>query len=114
MHVYQVRAAIVFLKSSVALNKLDYFRKLLKENGPSLSSSRHLRELIPLVLQEEKYVRGHRKRDPCDQNMIINILWFFKTIEQRCIDMLQKHILQGREKLKQSCMVQCYIRQKNV
>ena len=27
--------------------------------------------------------------------------------------MLQKHILQGREKLKQSCMVQCYIRQKN-
>ena len=33
-------------------------------------------------------------------------------MEQRCIDMLQKHILQGREKLKQSCMVQCYIRQK--
>lgn len=42
-----------FLKSGVALNKVDYFRDLLEENGYALSSSQHLRELI---LSEE-----HRK-----------------------------------------------------
>ena len=54
VRVYRVRAVTAFLQSGVALNKLDCFRELLEENGLSLSSSQHLRELIPLVLREER------------------------------------------------------------
>ena len=54
VRVYRVRAVTAFLQSGVALNKLDCFRELLKENCLSLSSSQHLKELIPLVLREER------------------------------------------------------------
>uniref|UniRef100_A0A1X7T8Q5 HAT C-terminal dimerisation domain-containing protein n=1 Tax=Amphimedon queenslandica TaxID=400682 RepID=A0A1X7T8Q5_AMPQE len=33
---------------------LDHFRELLEENGFSMSSSQHLRELIPMILEEER------------------------------------------------------------
>ena len=52
--VYRVRTVTTFLKSGVALNKIDSFRDLLEENGCALSSSQHLREQIPPILCDER------------------------------------------------------------
>ena len=54
VRVFRVKTVTAFLKSGVPLNKLDCFRQLLEENGLSLSSSQHLRELIPLIQEEER------------------------------------------------------------
>ena len=54
IHVYRVRTVTAFLKNGVALNKIDSFCDLLEENGFALSSSQHLRELIPLILCDER------------------------------------------------------------
>ena len=54
VRVFQVKTVTAFLKSGVALNKLDCFRELLEETGFAMSSSQHLRELIPLILEEER------------------------------------------------------------
>ena len=54
VRVFRVKTVTAFLKSGLPLNKLDCFRQLLEENGLSLSSSQHLRELIPLIQEEER------------------------------------------------------------
>ena len=41
------------LKAGVPLSKIDLFRDLLEEHGYALTSSTHLRQLIPFILQEE-------------------------------------------------------------
>ena len=53
IQVFRAKTVTVFLKSGVALNKVDCFHDLLEENGYALSSSQHLRELIPPILSEE-------------------------------------------------------------
>ena len=53
IRVFRVKTVTAFLKSGVALSKVDCFRDLLEENGYALSSSQHLRELIPPILCEE-------------------------------------------------------------
>lgn len=53
MHIYCVRVVTSLLKSGISLNKADGLRELLQENGYSLSSSTHLRQLVPFVLHEE-------------------------------------------------------------
>ena len=58
IRVYRVRTVTAFLKSGVALNKIDSFRDLLEENGLALSSSQHLRELIPPILCDERRTIG--------------------------------------------------------
>ena len=50
---YLVRVVTSLLKSGISLNKVDDFRELLEENGYSLSSTTHLRQLVPFVLHEE-------------------------------------------------------------
>ena len=47
IRVFRVKTVTAFLKSGVALSKVDCFRDLLEENGYVLSSSQHLRELTP-------------------------------------------------------------------
>ena len=41
------------LKAGVPLSKIDLFRDLLEKHGYALTSSTHLRQLIPFILQEE-------------------------------------------------------------
>ena len=51
--VYRVKVVTAMLKAGVPLSKIDSFRDLLEEHGYSLSSSTHLRQLMPFILQEE-------------------------------------------------------------
>ena len=51
--VYRVKVATTMLKEGVPLNKIDLFRNLLEEHGYALTSSTHLRQLIPFIHQEE-------------------------------------------------------------
>ena len=55
--VYRVKTVMTFMRAGVPLSKIDSFRDILEEHAFSLSSSQHLRELIPLILQQE---RGRR------------------------------------------------------
>ena len=54
VRVFRVKAVTGFLKSGIVLNKLDSLCELFEETGLSLSSSQHLRELIPLILEDER------------------------------------------------------------
>lgn len=51
--VYRVKVVTSFLKAGIPLNKLDNLRELFEENAYSLSSSSHLRQLLPFILHEE-------------------------------------------------------------
>ena len=51
--VYRVKVETTRLKAGVPLNKIDLFRDLLEEHGYALTSSTHLRQLIPFIHQEE-------------------------------------------------------------
>ena len=51
--VYRVKVVTTMLKAGVPLNKIDLFRDLLEEHGYALTSSTHLRQLIPFIHQEE-------------------------------------------------------------
>lgn len=51
--VYRVKVVTTMLKAGVPLSKIDLFRDLLEEHAYALTSSTHLRQLIPFILQEE-------------------------------------------------------------
>ena len=51
--VYRVKVMTTMLKAGVPLNKIEVFRDLLEEHGYALTSSTHLRQLIPFIHQEE-------------------------------------------------------------
>ena len=51
--VYRVKVVTAMLKAGVALSKTDSLRDLLEEHGYSLSSSTHLRQLVPFILHEK-------------------------------------------------------------
>lgn len=51
--VYRVKVVTTMLKAGVPLSKMDLFRDLLEEHAYALTSSTHLRQLIPFILQEE-------------------------------------------------------------
>ena len=51
--VHRIKVVRAMLKAGVPLGKIDLFRHLLEENAYSLTSSTHLRQLIPFILQEE-------------------------------------------------------------
>ena len=51
--VYRVKVVSSFLKAGIPLAKLDDLRELFKENGHSLTSSTHLRQVLPFILREE-------------------------------------------------------------
>ena len=48
--VYRVKVVTAMLKAGVPVSKIDSFRDLLEEHGYSLSSSTHLRQLMPFIL----------------------------------------------------------------
>lgn len=50
---YRVKVVTAMLKAGVPLSKFDRFRDLLEDHGYSLSSSTHLRQLVPFILHEE-------------------------------------------------------------
>ena len=51
--VYRVKVVRTLLKAGISLNKADGLRELFEETGYSLSSSSHLRQLVPFILHEE-------------------------------------------------------------
>lgn len=52
--VYRVRVVRAFLRAGIQLKNIDSVRDLLKESDFSLSSSQHLRDLIPFIQSEEQ------------------------------------------------------------
>ena len=48
-----MKVVTTMLKAGVPLNKIDLFRDLLEEHGYALTTSTHLRQLIPFIHQEE-------------------------------------------------------------
>ena len=55
-NVYRVKVVIAFMKSGIPLPKLEYpdLRNLLEENGYRLTDRRHLLDMVPSVLSEER------------------------------------------------------------
>ena len=51
--VYRVKVVTAMLKAGIPLSKIDLFRDLLEEYAYALTSSTHLRQLTPFILQEE-------------------------------------------------------------
>ena len=51
--VFRVKVVRSFLKAGIPLMKLDSLRELFEENGYSLSSSTHLRQVLPFIWHEE-------------------------------------------------------------
>ena len=47
--VYRVKVVRAFLRAGISLQKIDSFRELLEESAFSLSSSQHMRDLIPFI-----------------------------------------------------------------
>ena len=52
--VYGVKVLKCFLRATVPLTKLDYFRELLEESAYRLSDRRHMSDLVPLVVSQEQ------------------------------------------------------------
>jgi len=52
--VYRVNVVTSFLKAGVPLVKIDLFRDLLEEHAFSLTGRKHLSEMIPFILHQEK------------------------------------------------------------
>ena len=52
--VYRVKVVKTFLKAGILLEKLDSFCVLLEEGGYRLTTSSHMRQLIPLKRKEEE------------------------------------------------------------
>ena len=52
--VYRVKVLRSFMKAGVPLNKIDCFRELLEEEAFSLTSSRHLSDLIDVIGKDER------------------------------------------------------------
>lgn len=51
--VYRVKVVTAMLKAGIPLSKIDLLCDLLEEHACALTSSTHLRQLIPFILQEE-------------------------------------------------------------
>ena len=49
-----VKVVKAFLHAAVCLNKVDWFRELLEENGPHLAGHRSLIDLIQFVRDQEE------------------------------------------------------------
>ena len=51
---YRVKVVRSFMKAGVPLNKIGCFRELLEEEAFSLTSSRHLSDLIDIIAKDER------------------------------------------------------------
>ena len=54
--VFRVKVLKTFLAAGVRLSKVGHFRELLEETGFRLTDRRHLFDLIPFILEEEKQI----------------------------------------------------------
>ena len=52
--IHQVKVVQTFLRAGVPIAKLDIFRPLLEENAFRLTGTRHMLDLVPFILNEEK------------------------------------------------------------
>ena len=55
-NVYRAKVVMAFMRSGIPLSKLDCpdLRNLLEENGYRLTDSRHMLDMVPFVLNEER------------------------------------------------------------
>ena len=53
-HVYPVEVVWMFLRAGIPQQKINSFCELLEELAFSLSSSQHMRDLIPFIRSEEQ------------------------------------------------------------
>ena len=68
---YRIKVVRTFLLAGVPLNKLSVFRELLEENAYSLSDRRHMSDLIPFILQQEK--EHLRKKSVVKQSQLFSM-----------------------------------------
>ena len=54
--VYRVKVVRTFLRAGVPLNKIADFRELLEESASRLTDRRHMSDLVPFVLTQERAV----------------------------------------------------------
>ena len=52
--VYRLKVVKTFLRAAVPLSKIDAFRDLLEENSFRLTDHRHMCDLIPFIITQEK------------------------------------------------------------
>ena len=52
--VYRLKVVKTFLRSAVSLSKVDAFKDLLEENSFHLTNRRHMCDLIPFIITQEK------------------------------------------------------------
>uniref|UniRef100_A0A1X7U381 DUF4371 domain-containing protein n=1 Tax=Amphimedon queenslandica TaxID=400682 RepID=A0A1X7U381_AMPQE len=52
--IFRVKVAMTFLRAGVPFEKVFYFRELLEESAYRLVDKRHLLDIIPFILKEEK------------------------------------------------------------
>ena len=45
---------MAFLRAGILISKLEYLRDILEENALRLTDTRHMLDLVPFVLEEEK------------------------------------------------------------
>ena len=57
--VFRVKTVTSFLKCGIPLSKIDGLRELFEENGYSLTSSTHLRQLVPFIHHDETTTRDY-------------------------------------------------------
>ena len=59
VRVHRVKVLTAFMKAGIPINKIDSFQDLLMEDAYRLTSSQHLRELIPVVhLEQQDNIRN--------------------------------------------------------
>ncbi len=52
--VYRARVTKAFLRAGVPLSKLTHFRELLEEGGHRLTDTRHMLDMVPFILAQER------------------------------------------------------------
>ena len=52
--IYRVKVVIAFLRAGIPISKLEYLRHILEENALRLTDTRHMLDLVPFVLDEER------------------------------------------------------------
>ena len=67
-NVYRAKVVMTFLKTGIPLSKVDCLadlRQLLEGNGSRLTDSRHLLDMIPFILQQERNETRTEIQDKC-------------------------------------------------
>ena len=51
---YRVKVMMAFLRAGIPISKLEYLRDILEENALRLTDTRHMLDLVPFILEEER------------------------------------------------------------